>query len=389
MRFADALSEHPLATHAVGEVVGEVLDRIGPAPDLAVLFAGAAHTGALDDIVRAVNGLLEPGLLVGCTASTVLGRSREVEDAGGVALWAATGLRAEGYVLRVEPGVQGAGPRSHATIRGFPSADELPDDASALLVLADPFSFPTEELLVGLREQAGIDLPVFGGLASAGRGPGGNRLVRDHDVRADGAVLAVLRGVEVETVVSQGCRPIGDPMIVTAGEGRLVRELAGRPALERVHAVLRSLPPDDLRLAQHGLHVGRVVDESKARFDRGDFLVRSVLGADSSNGAVAFGDDVEVGSTVQLQVRDALSADEDLRQLMAGREADGALVFTCNGRGTHLFGSPDHDATVVNDALGSVPIAGMGCAGEIGPVGGRSYMHGFTASIALFRHPRP
>ena len=210
--------------------------------------------------------------------------------------------------------------------------------------------------------------------------------MRDHDVRSDGAVLVVLRGVEVDTVVSQGCRPIGDPMIVTAGEGRIARELAGRPALERVQDVLRSLSPDDLQLAQRGLHVGRVVDESKVRFERGDFLVRTVLGADSSNGAVAFGDEIEVGATVQLHVRDAASADEDLRHLMAGRAADGALVFTCNGRGTHLFGVPDHDAIVVNDALGSVPIAGMSCAGEVGPVGGRSYMHGFTASIALFRH---
>jgi small ligand-binding sensory domain FIST len=376
MPFADALSEHPLATHAVGEVVGEVLDRLGPAPDLAILFAGAAHTGAMDDIVRAVNELLEPAVLVGCTASTVVGRSREVEDAGGLSLWAATGMKADAFVLRVDGNA----------IRGFPSADELPADATALLVLADPFSFPTEELLEGLRDQAGIHLPVIGGLASAGRGPGGNRLIRDHDVRSDGAMLVVLRGVEVDAVVSQGCRPIGDPMIVTAGEGRIARELAGRPALERVQDVLRSLPPEDLLLAQRGLHVGRVVDESKARFERGDFLVRTVLGADSSNGAVAFGDEIEVGATVQLHVRDATSADEDLRQLMAGQEADGALVFTCNGRGTHLFGVPDHDAIVVNDALGSVPIAGMSCAGEVGPVGGRSYMHGFTASIALFRH---
>lgn len=376
MPFADALSEHPLATHAVGEVVGEILDRLGPAPDLAILFAGAAHTGAMDDIVRAVNELLEPGLLVGCTASTVVGRSREVEGGSGLSLWAASGIGAEGYLLRAE----------HGAIRGFPAADELHDDTRALLVLADPFTFPIDELLAGLVDQAGIHLPVFGGLASAARGPGGNRIVRDHDVRSDGAVLVVLRDVEVETVVSQGCRPIGDPMIVTAGEGRVARELAGRPALERVQEVLRALPPDDLVLARRGLHVGRVVDESKARFDRGDFLIRDVLGADRSNGAVAFGDDVEVGATVQLQVRDARSADDDLRALLSGRSAEGALVFTCNGRGTHLFDVPDHDATVVNDALGSVPIAGMSCAGEIGPVGGRSFLHGFTASIALFRH---
>jgi small ligand-binding sensory domain FIST len=269
-------------------------------------------------------------------------------------------------------------------ISGFPRPDELPYGASAVLLLADPYSFPTAELLDGLREQTGVHLPVIGGLASAGRAPGGNRLLLDGEVHSDGAVAVVVGGVEVETVVSQGCRPIGSPMVVTSGEGAIVRELAGRPALERVQAVLGALPPGELALARQGLHIGRVIDEHKADFGRGDFLVRNVLGADKEAGAVAVGGEVELGATVQLHVRDANSADEDLRLLMAGRAADAALLFTCSGRGTHLFGVADHDANVVADALDGAPVAGMSCAGEVGPVGDRSFLHGFTASIALF-----
>jgi small ligand-binding sensory domain FIST len=172
-------------------------------------------------------------------------------------------------------------------------------------------------------------------------------------------------------------------MVVTSGDGTMIKELAGRNALERVQEVLRALPPDDVILAQRGLHVGRVIDERKATFERGDFLIRSVLGADPNTGAVAVGDEIEVGATVQLQVRDADSADEDLRDLLYARSADGVLLFTCNGRGTHLFGVEDHDAQVLSDHLGRVPLAGMSCAGELGPVGGRSFLHGFTASVLL------
>lgn len=379
MPFAAALSEHPVPSIAVGEVVGQVLEAIGPEPDLVVLFAGPPQTGAMEDVAHAVRELLRPRSFIGCTASTVVGGAREVEDTGAISIWAATGITARALRLAVMRTPDGP------AISGFPHRDDLPPDAEALLVLADPFSFPVDQLLTGLRTQAGIDLPVIGGLASAARGPGGNRLVLDGDVFGEGAVVAVLGGGAIEAVVSQGCRPVGDPMIVTKGEGNLVHELAGQPALQRVQEVLHHLSPEDIERARQGLHIGRVVDESKAEFERGDFLIRNVLGADSSAGAVAIGDEVEIGSTVQLQVRDASSADEDLRALMSGRRAGGALLFTCNGRGTHLFGRPDHDASIISDALGGVAVAGMSCAGEIGPVGGRSFLHGFTASIALFR----
>ena len=378
MPYAAALSAHPVPSQAVGEVVGQLLDSVGVEPDLLVLFASVSHTGAMEDIVRAVEELLRPRVFVGCTASTVVGGDRELEDSPALSLWAARGVLASAHRLDAQPRDGGI------AISGFPHASDLLDEAKAILVLADPFTFPVEHLLTGLREQSGVSLPVIGGMASAGRAPGGNRLVVDGAVLSSGAVAVLLGGAGVEAVVSQGCRPIGEPMTVTRGEGNLVHELAGQPALDRVQAVLRSLTPDEIELARNGLHLGRVVDESKVTYERGDFIVRNVLGADPRVGAVAVGDDVQVGSTVQLQVRDAATADEDLRALLRGRSASGALVFTCNGRGTHLFGAPDHDASVITDALGA-PLAGMSCAGEIGPVGNRSFVHGFTASIALFR----
>jgi small ligand-binding sensory domain FIST len=377
MPFAAALSEHPLATHAVGEVVGEVLERLGEEPDLAILFVAAPHTGVVEDIAAAVRQLLRPKVLIGCTAGTVVGVDREVEDHPALSLWAGRIPTVEVHRLTAERTDDGA------AITGFPAADDLPPDAEAIIVLADPFTFPVEELVDGLRDQLGVDLPVIGGLASAARGPGGNRIVLDGHVLHDGAVAVVIGGVGVHAIVSQGCRPIGDPMVVTSADGSMIKELAGRNALEKVQETLRLLHPDDVSLARRGLHIGRVIDERKAEFERGDFLVRDVLGADPSTGAVAVGDEVEIGDTVQLQVRDADSADEDLRHLLWARAADGALLFTCNGRGTALFGVEDHDAQAVSDALDRAPLAGMSCAGELGPVGGRNFLHTFTASVLL------
>jgi small ligand-binding sensory domain FIST len=378
MRIAAALSEHPVAPQAVGETVGQVLDRLGDQPDLVVLFASAAHTGAVEDMAATVRTLLKPGVLVGTTAVSVLEGRREVEEAPAFALWAAR-LPAAARPVRLEAEPSGDG----VDVAGLPA--DAPRGAT-LLLLPDPFSFPIEPVVQQLG-QTRPDLRLVGGLASGARGPGGNRLVLDGEVHDDGAVGVLLDPtVPVRTVVSQGCRPIGTPMIVTKAERNVVYELAGRPALDRVMEVVDQLDPDDRALAQKGLHVGRVIDERKADFERGDFLVRSLLGADRSNGAIAIGEQVEVGATLQLQVRDALSADEDLRALLAEvvDPPRGALVFTCNGRGTHLFGEPHHDARVVDDAFGGVPTAGMFCAGEIGPVGGTGFVHGFTASLVLF-----
>jgi small ligand-binding sensory domain FIST len=377
--FAAALSEHPVTVEATAEVVGDVLDRVGPEPDLAVLFATSAHVGALRDVARTVQAVLRPGVLVGTTAVSVLARDREVEEQPGLALWAGTPGRVTG--VRVSA-VRTPGGMAMTGLDGA-LATEGP---ATLVLLADPLSFPVDDVVDLLAAEA-PGVRVVGGLASAGLAPRANRFVLDGEVFDDGAVGVLVPGDEVTTVVSQGCRPIGDPLVVTRAEGNVIAEIAGAPALDRLDELFRRLTAEERQLVQQGLHIGRVIDEHRPDFGRGDFLVRNVLGADRDTGAIAIGDVVPVGSTVQYHVRDAASADEDLHLLLADARGAGALVFTCNGRGVRLFGRPDHDAELVAEVVRGAD-AGMFCAGEIGPVGTRSFVHGFTASVALFRDAR-
>ncbi|HTL86575.1 MAG TPA: FIST C-terminal domain-containing protein, partial [Acidimicrobiia bacterium] len=217
--------------------------------------------------------------------------------------------------------------------------------------------------------------------------PGTNRLVIDDRVLREGAVaLLCSDDVPLRAVVSQGCRPVGKPFTVTKSERNLVYELAGQPAMSRLQELVQSVDDEERALMREGLHVGVVVDEHKFDFARGDFLIRNLLGADQRSGALAIGERVDVGTTVQFQVRDADAADDDLRALLTGVNGDAALLFTCNGRGTHLFPEPNHDAGTVEELLGTVPLAGAFCAGEIGPIGGRNFLHGFTASVVVFEH---
>jgi len=377
--FAAALSEHPLAIEATAEVIGQVLERLGPQPDLAVLFVTAAHLSQADEIADTVARLLQPHALIGATAVSIVGHDREVEAQPGISLWA--GRFGPVEAIRLDAVRTGDG----MAILGV--EPEQLRDASAMVLLADPSTFPVDDFVeVVAREFP--RLTVIGGMASAGFGPGANRLVRNGMTHDDGAVAALIGPDDVvSTVVSQGCRPIGDPLVVTRAEQHNVFEIAGKPALTRLDELYRGLSEDDRELLSHGLHIGRVIDEHKLDFSRGDFLVRNVIGADRDAGSIAVGDVVEVGATIQFHVRDADSADEDLRELLAGQTAEGALVFTCNGRGIRLFGQPDHDAELVDRLVEGHATAGMFCAGEVGPIGTRSFLHGFTASIALFRDP--
>ena len=371
-----ALSEHPLATHAVGETVGHLLEVGGPRPDLVTLFVTEPHVGAIEDIVRAVRHLLEPRVMVGSTAQSVLGGAREVEDHSALvvqAMWFG-GARVRPVRIDAVPGPDGPQLRGLGALEG----------ARGTLILAtDPFSFPVD-LALGDLSVVAPGLSVIGGAASAARRPGGNRLVLDAAIHDHGAVAVLIEEtVPLSTAVSQGCRPIGAPYTVTRAERNRLHELGGRPALERLREVVDALDPEDRALAADGLHVGRVVDEHLAEFRRGDFLVRSVLGADRENGALAVGDEIPVGATVQFQVHDAASAREDLVEVLGRRRAAGALCFTDLARGSGFFGAPDQDALAVSDALDGAAVAGAFCSGTFGPVGGRSAVHDAAICVLL------
>jgi len=377
MKYAAALSEHPLATQAVGETIGSILEQLDGPPDLVTIFATDSHTGMMEDITRAARALLNPRVLVGSTASSILGGAQEIENSPGLAIFAAQ-LGVEIEPVRLEAF---GGPDGEVLVAG---GQGLSRGDGTLILLADPYTFPVAEVIEQLNESV-PDLRVIGGMASAAQQANGNMLALDDERFRDGAVGVLLPPeVSLVSVVSQGCRPIGEPLVVTRAERNVIYELGGQPALERLMSQISQLDGETRTKAARGLHIGLVIDERKDDFGAGDFLIRGVLGADRAAGAVAIGDEVDVGTTVQFQIRDAESADQDLRALMTGVTARAALVFTCNGRGTQLFGAPNHDAAVLSDFLSPSPIAGMFCAGELGPVGGRTLVHGFTASLALF-----
>ena len=370
----------PDALTAVDAALATVAEGLAGAPDIAVLFLGSGHASAAGPVAQRVRDRLHPRHLLGVTASAVVAGAHELEDPASLSVWAANVPGATVTPLRYPP----------AAAHDEPAAawPEPPEDTTAVVLFADPFTFPADAFLAWW-DQARPGVPVSGGMASGAVRPADVRLVLDGDVVTGGAVGLALGGVAVRTLVSQGCRPVGDSYTVTRAERNLVQELAGEAPVERIRATFSQADAADQELMRSGLHVGTVIDEYRERHNRGDFLVRGVLGAEPRTGAIAVGDVVRVGQTLRFHVRDAASAEEDLRELLAGftgpagEAPAAALLFTCNGRGQRLFGTADHDARMVSEALGGAPLAGLHCAGELGPVGERSFLHGFTASVLV------
>ena len=368
------------ATEAAREARGGALG--GAEVDLAFVFLSPAHLEEAEAAAEAVRAELAPRHLLGCVAEGVVARDRELEEGAAVAVWAGVlpGAEIECFhtsAVQTEEGI---------AVAGFPELD----DPGLVALLVDPFTFPVGPFLTGLNE-AHERVPVVGGIAAGGRRPGAQALVLEDEVHAEGAVGALVTGLPVLTVVSQGCRPIGREATITRCEGNVVYELAGEPALERLRREIAALSSEERALAARGLLAGLVIDENRPEYETSDFLMRGLLGADEATGALTLGDAVRVGQTLRFFVRDAASADADLRRALGGvsRRARpaGALLFTCNGRGTNMFPQPDHDARVVAEMLGTQALAGFFCGGEIGPVGGKAFLHGFTATLAVFLEP--
>jgi small ligand-binding sensory domain FIST len=354
----------------------------GQSADLALVFASGSYLEAPEALLDGVQSSLAPDVLIGCGAGGVLGEGREHESGTAVAVWAAA-LGAGGSVSPFKAG-SGGDPG------GEP--EDMPDvtGANAAILLADPHSFATDRALTELAHRAPA-VPVLGGIASARTPMDTGALFLGESLIEDGAVGVTLRGIDLLPCVSQGAAPLGREVTVTSARGNLLVELAGRPALEMIERIISELTPHEQALIARGVLIGIVIDTGKPDYEQGDFLVRGVLGADRETGAVAVGATVREGQVVRLHARDARSADEDLRnalalrvRAMAGRAPAGALVFTCNGRGRAMFSVEDHDAATVRRELGGAPSAGFFAAGEIGPVGSRSFLHGFSATVAVF-----
>ena len=383
-RIGAGLSTSESAWEAATEAAREARTgtRGGAEVDLAFVFLSPGHLDEAEAVADALREELAPRHLLGCVAEGVVAGVRELERGPGVAVWAGALPGAEIECFHIAAGQTEEG----TAVAGFPEL-EAP---GLVALLADPFTFPAGSFLTRLNEEH-ERIPLVGGIAAGGGQPGAQALILDEAVHAEGAVGAVVSGLPVLTVVSQGCRPIGREAVVTRCEGNFVYELAGKPALERLRREIRGLSSEDRALAARGLLAGLVINENRPDYDTGDFLMRGLLGADEATGALALGETVRIGQTLRFFVRDAASADADLRQTLthAARRARpaGALLFTCNGRGTNMFPEPDHDARVVTEMLRTDAVAGFFCGGEIGPVGGKAFLHGFTATLAIFLEP--
>lgn len=269
-------------------------------------------------------------------------------------------------------------PEGAAAVIELDHAEELPDDTRTLVVFADPYTLEAERLLAR-ADRLGID--VVGGF-TGGYGAGSARLLTRDGIRTAGAVAIRFDVPGVEALVSQGARPIGNDLVITAAEGNVVLELAGKPAAEQLHSVLGALSADDLQLARTGLMAGIVIDENRPEYDVGDFLVRGLLGVAADTGGLAVAAEPRVGQTFRFHVRDGDGADHDLRRVLgqANPAVGAALIFACNGRGRHMFEAPHHDANVIAELL-DVPLVGGFCQGELGPVAGANHVHAFTATM--------
>ena len=393
MKWCSALSCAPETSPAVAEVVARVRDELGgAAPQLVLAFLSPHHAfaAAHDALTSAFPG----AAILGSSARSVIGAGRELEEASGLAV-AAARLPDVG----IHP--------FHLRNEELPAPDEAPawwrerlglahGVQPSFVLLADPFSCDAETLVAGL-DASFPGAPKIGGLASAASEPGGNALLGAGRVADEGVVGVALHGeLEVDTIVAQGCRPIGHPLFVTRARDQLLFEIDGRKPADVLQVIFDAADERDRELFRTSLFLGIEMKEALSEYHQGDFLVRNLVGLDARTGALVVGARLHDGQVVQFHLRDAETSARDLEERLARYRSvqpappsdAGALLFSCLGRGQVLYGQPDHDSAAFARHLGRIPLAGFFCNGEIGPVEGRTFLHGYTSAFGIFRRPR-
>jgi small ligand-binding sensory domain FIST len=377
----------------VAHLVDSIRRQMSGAIDLLVLFLTPEYQDDAQQLSRALRLALSPRVLLGCTCEGVIGGDREIEREPAISILTGSlpGVTLAPFHIGMEEWERLLDENDPSKLkRSLALGSEDRSPTRAYIVLADPFTTPIAELMQSLDDLT-PGAPTLGGMCSGAQQAGQNLLFLNSQILEDGVVGVRIAGpIKVDAVVSQGCRPIGATLLVTKADGNRIATLSGQNALDLTRDMLNALPDSDKDLLSNGLFLGIVVNEYQSTFGRGDFLIRPVFGADKETGAIAVGENVRAGQTVQYHVRDAQTADEDLRELMKQAATDevapaAGLLFSCNGRGVRLFDMPNHDVRGVLEAVPETPLAGCFAQGELGPIGGRSFIHGHTLSVALFR----
>jgi small ligand-binding sensory domain FIST len=391
MKWVSALSKQTDIDAAVQEATEEIIRKLGKdQADLTVVFVAPQYKDFYDKIPDLVNHYLKPGVLFGCSGGGIIGNGEEVEQQAAFSITCASmpGVKIQPF---------------YSETKQLPDQDTSPsvwrewldvniEDQPHFIFLADPFSFRGEEFLAGV-DFAYPNSKKVGGLASGAQGPGGNALYLGDKIYSNGLIGIALSGdIEVDTIVAQGCRPIGQPMKITACQDTLLKELDGKPTLEVLQDLNETLSDVDKKLLQTSLFLGIEMDAMKDDPKQGDFLIRNLMGVDRESQSLAIGALMRTGQLVQFHLRDKKMSSEDLdvmltRYLSKGQaeNASGALLFSCLGRGKYLYGEANHDTNMFQDKLGNIPLGGFFCNGEIGPVGNTTFLHGYTSSFGIFR----
>ena len=391
MRWSSTVSERHSLVEAVEECVDKAAEELGGVvPDLAIAFASVHHSEQFEQVPRLVQQGVGDCTIIGCSGGGVIGAGSEVEHRPGFALAAASLPDVHispFHISDAELPDGDAGPETWERLIGVEASDR-PD----FILMADPFSIRSEHLLMGL-DYAFPKSSKIGGLASGASQPTGNALFLGEQVYREGAVgIAVHGDVTIETVVAQGCRPIGEPMHVARCDRNLLFELSSGPPLQVLNRLFRDLSDHDRQLARHSLFMGIAMNELNEESALGDFLIRNIVGIDPRTGTLAVGEMLEEGQTIQFHLRDSATSAQDLDEMLTSYaaahplyEEAGALLFQCLGRGSYLYGRPDHDTDMFRDKVGNLPLTGFFCNGEIGAVGGSTFLHGYTSSFGILR----
>lgn len=388
MLWASTVSDEPLIEGAVSTAAAALHVQLGNArPDLLVVFVSAHHAAEFDRLPALMAAAVDAPLLIGCSAGGVIGGGREIEQRPGLSVTAAVLPGVDVLPFHVAPDAVPVGQPAAEweQLLGVPAVRQ-----PHFVLLPDPFSFDAELFLRGL-DRVYRQSCIVGGLASGGRQPGSNALFLGRQVYRAGLVGVALAGdIEVDTIVAQGCRPIGQPMFITKCQGNLLWELDGVSAAEVLQDLYAQLDAADQELARHSLFLGIVMSENRQEYRQGDFLIRNIVGMDATRGVLSVGALLSENSVVQFHLRDAKTSTADLEQLLAhyepgGTAPRGALLFSCLGRGVHLYGRPDHDTDSFRQHLGDLPLGGFFCNGEIGPVQDTTFLHGYTSAFGIFK----
>ena len=392
MKWASHLSTQNNIEACVDESVEAILSQMdGKSVDLTIIFVSPQFKDKYEDIPKLIRDRISSKHFLGCSGGGIIGGGKEAEQQAAFSMTCANLPDVEIQEI-------------HTDTMKLPDQDTAPsvwrewlgvdvEKNPSFIFLADPFSFQGEEFLAGV-DFAYPNSSKVGGLASGAQAQGGNALYLNDKIHNNGLIgLALSGNIGMDTIVAQGCRPIGEPVKVSKCDGTLLTGMDGQPPLELLQSVYEGLDENDKSLVQTSLFLGIEMDPLKDNPQQGDFLIRNIMGVEREIGGIHVGTLLRQGQLVQFHLRDKAMSAEDLKLMLTRYKANknfkntsGALLFSCLGRGQYLYGKPNHDADMFRDHIGDIPLGGFFCNGEIGPVGKTTFLHGYTSSFGIF-HP--